>query len=93
MYLNALQDVSEVVLDFQGLEFDLNTVTTCAYNIQGKLARGLTWATCDTFYDKQLNSNGLIVYMTDKAMKGDVIYLQITYKTTTDSVSVNWLTP
>ncbi|CDW82535.1 peptidase family m1 containing protein [Stylonychia lemnae] len=88
IFFDALQDVSEIVLDIQGL-----TIQRCTYTIAGKGLPGQIEANFDTFDDTAMGTSGLIIYMTDKAFKGDQVTAAIQYTINQDSVSVNWLSP
>ena len=84
--LKAVQDVSEIVLDYQGLK-----INSAQYSIVGMHSNG-TWVTAyfETQEDDQLG-NALIVFMTDKAKPNDTVLLSIDYETTNESLSFNWL--
>lgn len=82
--MRAVQDVSEVVLDFQGLLIDQTW-----YQIPNISAE---WneAYFETQFDVQLGS-ALRVYLTDKAKRGDQVLLKVTFRTTDESLAINWL--
>ena len=82
--LVAIQDVSEIVLDYQGLKIE-----SAQHWIEGVNSHWVP-AYFETQEDDQLG-NALRVYMTDKAKPKDKVFLQIAYETTSASLSFNWL--
>jgi hypothetical protein len=72
--LKAIQDVSEIILDYQGL-----VISSAAYKAPG--ATEFVDAYFETQRDAQLG-NALRVYLTDKAVAGSEMQLQVKFFTT-----------
>ncbi|TNV81734.1 hypothetical protein FGO68_gene11354 [Halteria grandinella] len=84
--LRAIQDVSEIVLDYQGL-----VIESASYQIPNISTTAWNEAYFETQTDSQLG-NALRVYLTDKAKRGDQVLLDIKFHTTNESLAINWLT-
>jgi len=83
--LTAVRDVTEIVLDYQGLYIE-----SASYS-NTNLSTGFIDAFFETQTDSQLGS-ALRVFMTDKARPTDVVILRVQFYTTNQSLAINWLT-
>jgi leukotriene-A4 hydrolase len=83
----ALQDASEVILDYQGID-----LVSAHYQLPS--APPGTWT--DAFYDTYLSphlGSALRIYLTDKIPAGTSVLLRVYYSTNENSIAINWLTP
>ena len=82
--MKAIQDTSEVVLDFQGID-----ISRAYYlNSTGSVVE----AYYEHFNDVNLGS-ALRIYLTDKVAAGNTLQLMVDYSTNDKSAAINWLTP
>ncbi|CDW80710.1 peptidase family m1 containing protein [Stylonychia lemnae] len=84
--MKALRDTSEIILDTQGI-----IIKDAWYSFTNDEKAVYVPANYETYIDKQLGT-ALRIYLTDKIFLGDLIFVKISYQTTTDSTAINWLT-
>jgi leukotriene-A4 hydrolase len=81
--MQAVQDASEVILDYQGLDIS---------NIWYSAGPNLVPAAYDTLHDVKLGS-AVRIYLTDKIESGGTLKVIVEYTTNDQSTAINWLTP
>ena len=79
----AIQDTSEIILDFQGLK-----INSVQYQLGGSIDYNIAYY--ETWEDEQLGS-AIKIYVTDKIFAGMNVTVKVQYDTTPDSLSFNWL--
>lgn len=74
MNLIAVQDVSEIVLDIQGID-----VTKTTYRVDGVTVRGQEDCNFEVFDDPKMGSSALIIYIKNKAYAGMTLSVWIEF--------------